>query len=256
MGEVGQLGLRHAVFAGGGQRIAVHAPRVRLGADVAGVERRAERLQRRPVRRLQLAIGGGQVVGGLLDAALQHGLVLPALDEQLPALQRAIGGDEQLVDVDGLHDEVVGAELEALDGRLDVGGAGEDDHGGVLIDLAHLLEQLDAGHVRHLQIGDGERGVGAAEHRHALPPVGGQATVVARRQKDLVEHLTDLLVIVDDQDVASDLHARGLAAATASPRPGSSRPVWPCTAPRRRPGTGPRRYPPRRPAGWPPRSWR
>jgi len=64
VGEVAQLGLGDAVLAGGGQRVAVDAPGVGLGADVAGVERRAQRLQRRPVRRLQLAIGGGQVVGG------------------------------------------------------------------------------------------------------------------------------------------------------------------------------------------------
>ena len=64
--------------------------------------------------------------------------------QELPALEGALGGDEQLVDVDRLHDEVVGAELEAVDGGLHVGGAGEHDHGGVAVDLAHPLEQLDA----------------------------------------------------------------------------------------------------------------
>ena len=60
VGEVAQVLLRHAVLAGGGQRVAVHAARVGLGADVARVEGGAQRLQRRPVRLLQLAIGAAR----------------------------------------------------------------------------------------------------------------------------------------------------------------------------------------------------
>ena len=93
---------------------------------------------------------------------------MAVLQQELAALERAIGGDEQLVDVHRLHDEVVRAELEARDRGLHVGRAGEHDDGGVGVGLAHLLEQIDAAHDRHLEVGDGQRGARladrAAEH--------------------------------------------------------------------------------------------
>ena len=78
------------------------------------------------------------------------------VDEELAALQRALGGDQELVHVDRLHDEVVGTELQAGDRRLHVGRAGQDDDGRVGIGLTHLLEQIDAAHDRHLEIGHGQ----------------------------------------------------------------------------------------------------
>src|SRR5262245_41696516 len=254
--EVAQLTLGDPVLARGGQRVAVHAARVGLGADVARVECRAERFQGRSIRRLQLAVGGGEVMCGLLYARLQHRLVLATLDQELSALERTLGGDQQLVDVDRLHDEVVGAQLEALDGGLDVGGAGENDDRGVAVDLTHLLEQLDPGHDGHLEGGHGQRWPCRLEAGHAVATVLGQTALVAGGQEDLMEDLADLAVIVDDQDVSADLHVKTLVARTVSPRLGSCRPSWPRTAPRQTRGTDLRRCPSRHPAGWRRRSWR
>jgi len=77
----------------------VDAPRVGLGADVARVERRAERLERRAVRVLEPLIGFREIARGVDDPALQKLLVLAALDEELAPLDGALGRDEQLVDV-------------------------------------------------------------------------------------------------------------------------------------------------------------
>ena len=93
-----------------------------------------ERLQRAAVGLLQRAQGGLEVARGLRHPALEQRLVLAALDEQRPVLQRALGGDEELLHVDGLEDEVVGAVLEALHRGLDVAHAGEDEEGRVGID--------------------------------------------------------------------------------------------------------------------------
>ena len=81
---------------------------------------------------------------------------MAVLDQELAPLEGPVGGDEELVHVHRLHDEVVGAELQAGDRRLHVGRAGQDDDGRVGIGLTHLLEQIDAAHDRHLEIGHGQ----------------------------------------------------------------------------------------------------
>jgi len=174
---------------------------VRLGAHVARVQGRAERLERRAVCVLELAVGGGQVACGLDDPLLEELLVLAALDEELAPLQRALGGDQKLVDVDGLHDEVVGAELQARDRGLHIGSAGQHDHGSVSVDRAYLLEELHARHARHLEIGHHERGPARREDLYALAAVAGEQAVVARRDEDLVKDFAHLTVIVNNQDV-------------------------------------------------------
>ncbi len=126
-----ELGGGQAVRAGEGQRVGVHAAGVQLGADLAGGQDGAQSLERGLVGLLQLPEGGGQVAGGLGHAVLQEDLVLAALDEELAVLERALRGEQDLVQVDRLQDEVAGALLEALDGGAHVGGAGEHDHGGV-----------------------------------------------------------------------------------------------------------------------------
>jgi len=73
-----------------------------------------------------------EVARGFPHASLEHRVVFAALHEELPPLQRALGGDEDRLHVDGLGDEIVGSALEALDGRLDVARARDDDDGASL----------------------------------------------------------------------------------------------------------------------------
>src|SRR3990170_6383561 len=142
-----------------------------------------------------------EVARGLDHAALEQFLVVAPLDQELAALERALGGDQQLVHVDGLHDEVVRDELQAVDRGLDVGGAGQHDHRRVAVGAPDLAQQLDAGHHGHLEVGHDQGRAGRAEHLEALTAVVGEQAVVARPEEDLVEDLPDLAVIVDDQDV-------------------------------------------------------
>ena len=201
MGEVGQVRLGHAVLVRRRQRVAVHTPRVRLGAHVARVERRAQRLECRVVRFLELAVGGGQVARGLDDAPLEEVVVLAPVDEELAALQRALSGDQELVHVDGLHDEVVGAKLQARDRGLHIGGARQHDHRHVAVRRANLLEKLDARHTRHLEIGDHELWPPRLEDLYAFAAVVGEQAVVAGRDEDLMKDFAYLTVVIDDQDV-------------------------------------------------------
>src|SRR5262249_37082515 len=138
------------------------------------------------------------------------------------------------------------------------GGAGQHDHCGVTIDRPNLLEQLDAGHHRHLEIGDDELGTLVFEQGDAGAAVLGEMAAVAGRQEDLMKHFSDLAIVVDDQDVPRcGSHAmRPLPPTPMRRPPGSSPPSWRRTALRRLRGTNPPRWSPRRPAGSPRRSWR
>ena len=181
------------------QRVAAHPPRVGVRAQVAGVDRGAERLQGGPVRALQLAQGRAELAGGLVDPALEDDLVLAPLDEEAAVLERALGGDEELVHVDGLHDEVVGAELEALHRGLHVGHAGEDEKRRVGVDRAGLLEELHAVHDGHVDVGHGEGGPFGVEALERLAAVRGHLRLVPAGQEQLAEDIADVAVVVDDQ---------------------------------------------------------
>jgi hypothetical protein len=62
--EITHLAVGHAVGAGDGQGVANHPARVRMGAHVAGVEGRPQRLEGGQVRLFELGEGGGQAPRG------------------------------------------------------------------------------------------------------------------------------------------------------------------------------------------------
>ena len=95
--DVGHLGFGHTVGAGDGERVAAHAARVGVRADVARVDGRAERLEGDQVRLFEVAHGGGELARRFRHPPLQQLLVLAALDDELAPLERAAGGDEAAV---------------------------------------------------------------------------------------------------------------------------------------------------------------
>ena len=103
-------------------------------------------------------------------------------------------------------------------------------------------------HDRHLQIGDGEGRPGGSKHRSPSSPSGASRQLYPRTGRSGAGR-RGVAVVVDDQDAAGRavwLHvAPPRARHEARPRcprtcrPGSCRPSWPSTAPRRRPGRCP-----------------
>ncbi len=82
----------------------------------------------------------------------------------------------QLLAVPGLGDVAVdAAQVDRLDQHVDVGEGGEDDADGVGADVAHGLQQLEAGHARHALVGDHHRDVLVAGDLQRLLGAGGQA---------------------------------------------------------------------------------
>ena len=197
--EITHLPVGHAVGAGDGQGVADHPARVRMGAHVAGVESRPQRLEGGQVRLFELGKGGGQAARGFRHPALQQHLVFAPLGEELPALEGPLGGDENLLHVDGLGDEVIRAGLEALDGRLDIAHSRDDDDGGVSIHCAGMPEEVQPVHHGHSDVGEGERWALALEGLEAFAPVGRHPGLVAVGGEDLTEGAPDLRVVLHDE---------------------------------------------------------
>src|SRR2546425_11659841 len=125
-----------------------------------------------PVVRLNGSAGPQKALRALPADLLEALVVLTTLDEKLATLQRALGGDQELVHVDRLHDDVAGAELQAGDRRLHVGGAGQHDHRDVVVHRPHLLEDHDIPDALHRDARHHERRTAPPQRRHAPAAVG------------------------------------------------------------------------------------
>jgi hypothetical protein len=118
--------------------------------------------------------------------------------QQTEALQRLLDDQLQLVDVERLLDEVVGAELEGLARRLDGREGGHHHDGHLGEEIAHGAQQLDARHVRHLDVRDDQVGRLRAQQRQSGAPVLGRADLMARPSEDQRQQLPHALFVVND----------------------------------------------------------
>jgi hypothetical protein len=108
------------------------------------------------------------------------------VDPAKPGLVRHPGGRRgQVLHVDGLGEEVFGAELHRANRGGDVGLAGEEDDGGVA--LAEVLQHLHAVHPGEPEVED--------HHLRAQAVEGGQPGLAAQLASDLV---ADPLEVVAD----------------------------------------------------------
>ncbi|MBI2525654.1 MAG: hypothetical protein HYV93_06690 [Candidatus Rokubacteria bacterium] len=115
-------------------------------------------------------------------------------------LEGALGGDQDLVHVHRLEDEVVGAVLEALDGGLHVGHAGEHEDGRVRVQGPGLLEELEPPHHGHVHIGHGERRPLGFKGGQALLAVARGVALVPVDGEELAQDPSHLPVVVNDED--------------------------------------------------------
>jgi len=125
-----------------------------------------------------------------------------ALARQSPGLQGLVDEPQDVWDVEGLEDVVVGAELGGLDGRLGAAVGGHDDDRQVGHALAHALHGGDAGDAGHAHVHDHEvRGL-AGDLVHAGLAGGGGAHLEPVGLQDLAEALAQLGVVVNNQDLS------------------------------------------------------
>ena len=130
---------------------------------------------------------------------MASGLVVAPLDQELTSLEGPLRGDEQLLEVDRLDEEVGGPVLEGLHRGLDLPHAGEDEDGGVGVDGPRPLEEGHAVHHRHVDVRHGEGRPLRLEDGEALAPVLRGTALPAAGEEELLEDAARLPIVLDDE---------------------------------------------------------
>ena len=153
-----------------------------------------------------------------LFAHLAHGLALPhqlgdgvgllaellAQDAVLalqPVLfERVARHHGKIVGIEGLGDVIERAVFERPDRGLDRGVTGHHDDAGVELLALDLLEQLDAVHARHADVGDRQVELAAGQLGERIVGVGGGIDVVPFLDKPMDERVPNDQLIIHDED--------------------------------------------------------
>ena len=106
----------------------------------------------------------------------------------------------QLVRIERLGEVVLRAGLDRLDGGVDGALRRQQDHLDVLDLRLQRLEQLDAAHARHHQIGDDDRGPEGGDLLEGLGAVGGRLGGKSPRAHELGQTAPRRGIVLDDQD--------------------------------------------------------
>ncbi len=138
---------------------------------------------------------------GLAHLVEREGLAeAEVLRREAPLLEAALDDVHHLLDAEGLEHVVVGAALHRVDGRLDGAEARHDHRHHVGVVLVDVLEQLDAPHVGHLQVGDHQVVGVRVDLGERDAPVFGRADLKAFEREKVREDLADDLLVVDHED--------------------------------------------------------
>ena len=163
-----------------------HALDVRSHVSVPELGGAREAVDRLLLRLAELLLGSSQSLharlelgGALADGGLERHRAQAALELEATATERVRDVDQKLVVVEGLDDVAVRAELERLLGDLRVVGAGDHDRRRLGMRGGDVLDELEAGLARHVQVAESEVEGRAREHFARLGSVPGRLAVVA-----------------------------------------------------------------------------
>ncbi len=120
--------------------------------------------------------------------------------------QGALHDQAQVVGVDRLGEEIVGAEAHCLDGLVDAAVAGHHDHGHRQGLLADFADQFHAVEARHLEVGQEQAVIVMLPAGKGLERFLAVAGVVhddpALDFEERPQLVTNVLVVLSDQDAA------------------------------------------------------
>ena len=122
-----------------------------------------------------------------------------ALGADAAAAEGTLDHRAQLVGVDGLLEQVVGAGAHGLHGGADVGDAGEDDDGRGVVALGQVGQHLEARALGHVQVQQDEVGTGGLGLGQGLATGPRLERPVARGAAQAHEAGADAFVVVGDQ---------------------------------------------------------
>ena len=106
----------------------------------------------------------------------------------------------QAIEVEGLGQVFAGAELDRLDGAVDRGVRGHENHFAARHVGADLPQQIEAVHVGHAQIDHREIGGLAHQHPHRLGAAGAGVDLEPGLGREALDDLEYRQFVVDDQE--------------------------------------------------------
>ena len=119
--------------------------------------------------------------------------------------RRALAGDgllehaREVIERDGLGDEVEGPGAQSVDRHVDVPKGGHQQDGHLRPVTGQALAKLDAAHARHAHVGDDGGGDVLMDRRERALGVGLGVGVVTELLQRVLRGLADLVVVLDDQ---------------------------------------------------------
>ncbi len=126
--------------------------------------------------------------------------------DDMLVIDGALDGDAQVVRLVGFFQIVVGAAPHRLHGALDAAVGRDDDDGGGRFALLHLLDQGEAVHPRHDQVGEDQVDRLLLQHLQRLQSVDRGMDGVADFAKLLFQEETEDRLIVDGKDFGGVRH--------------------------------------------------
>ena len=124
-------------------------------------------------------------------------------------LERAIHNELQLFDqVFRLDDVIERAHLQGLNGSLSAGECSEEDELPVEAGIAELPQEVDAGHIRHPDVGNNEIEFGCLYLGESFLDTGCASDGEALLLQENFEHFANRPFIIDDQYLGSFGHFR------------------------------------------------
>ena len=119
---------------------------------------------------------------------------------EVDVLERVAQREQDAVGVERLLEEVVGAELRRLHGRLDRAVSRDHDHLGAGIELAQLPQRLDPVHALHLHVQEDEVGPAVRIDPQRLAARRAGLHLDRFVLEHLLQGLADPLLVVHHQD--------------------------------------------------------
>ena len=119
---------------------------------------------------------------------------------ELFELDAPLQGGDQLIDAERLLQVVEGSELERLDGAFGAGVRGHDDDDAGRIVRFEMLEQGDAVHRLHVDVGQDQVVFVGLVEGEGLFPIGGKRCGKARGLNHSIQHFMDRKQVVDNEN--------------------------------------------------------
>ncbi len=191
----------------GARRVEVQRARHQLlaGARLAGDEHVRGRAGEAPHQREDV-LHDRRASDDVLEAIRARDLAAEArhLGAQAALLERLLDRGREIVDLEGLGDVVVRAELERALGGLDRAERGHDDdvrRTALRLGGADLGEHVEPVHVGHLDVGDDEIDVALPDARDTGLTAGGDLDVIALFGERLRDEVAHRGVVLDHEEV-------------------------------------------------------